>query len=90
VLAIDGVRYRTQCYVQVVEGSERSKCFLPDFYRNLLVPAPFPLITHLANKITCMYIFISSDYPMFSQKLTSILGHKLSTIYLSNTVQKRE
>jgi hypothetical protein len=55
MLAIADVCYRTQYNEQVVEGSERSKCFLPDSYRNLL---PFrhstPLVPHLAAKITCL------------------------------------
>jgi hypothetical protein len=56
VLAIADVCHRTQYYEQVVEGSERNKCFLPESYRNLLPFRPSsPLVLHLATKITCLY-----------------------------------
>jgi hypothetical protein len=56
VLVIADVCHRTQYYEQVVEESERSKCFLTDSYRNLLPFRPFsPLVLHLATEITCVY-----------------------------------
>jgi hypothetical protein len=42
VFTIADVCHRTQYCEQVDEGSERSKCFLPESYRNLL---PFRLST---------------------------------------------
>jgi hypothetical protein len=55
VLAIADVCHRKQYYEQVVEGSERSKCFPPYSYRNLPFRPSFPLVPHLATKITCLY-----------------------------------
>jgi hypothetical protein len=59
--AIADVCHRKQYYEQVVEGSERSKCFLTDTYRNLLPFRPSsPLVPHLATKITCLYSIYNS------------------------------
>jgi hypothetical protein len=55
VLAIVDVCHLSQYYEQVVEGLERSKCFLPDSYRNLLFWPSSPFIPHLATMIICVY-----------------------------------
>jgi hypothetical protein len=51
VLASADVCYRMQYYEQVVEGSERGKCFLSDSYRSLLstLRSAHPLFVHQDN-----------------------------------------
>jgi hypothetical protein len=53
VLAIADVCHRTQYYEQVVEGSEQSKCFQPNSYRNLL---PFRPSSQLI--LICLFDFL--------------------------------
>jgi hypothetical protein len=55
VLAIADMCHCMQYYEQVVEGLERSKCFLPHLYRNLPFQHSSLLVPHVATKIAYLY-----------------------------------